>query len=47
VIEATATTAYRSDPSGCKITYTYDPSATPVAKWEADGTCITADMIPE
>ncbi len=46
VVTATATTDYRSNPAGCTITYTYDPSATPVGKWASDGTCVTADMIP-
>lgn len=45
-VTATATTEYKSDPSNCWIKYTYDPTATPVGKWESDGTCITADMIP-
>ncbi len=45
-VTATATTDYRSAPSGCWIKYTYDPTATPVGKWSSDGTCITADMIP-
>jgi len=45
-VTASATTEYRSDPTGCWIKYTYDPAATPVGRWSSDGTCITADMIP-
>ncbi len=46
VVTATATNEYRSNPAGCTITYTYDPAGTPVGKWNSDGTCVTADMIP-
>jgi prepilin-type N-terminal cleavage/methylation domain-containing protein len=46
-VTATATTDYRSDPAGCWLRYTYDPNADPVGQWSSDGTCITADMIPD